>query len=43
MDTRKTRRAYVRPELVPLGRLEVETRGEGGDRFEIQMPRETTL
>ena len=43
MDTRKTRRAYVRPELVALGRLEVETRGDGGDRFEIEMPREISL
>ena len=39
MDTRNEHRTYMRPELVPMGRLEVETRGPGGAHFEPEMPR----
>jgi hypothetical protein len=39
MDTRNEHRTYVRPELVPIGRLEIETRGNGGPRFEADSMR----
>ena len=37
MDTRITHRVYVRPQLVAVGRVEVETRGPAGDYVEIEM------
>ena len=39
MDTRSTRREYRRPELVSLGRIEVETRGPNGTYDEPEMPK----
>ena len=37
MDMRSARREYRRPELVSLGRVEVETRGPGGIHLEVEM------
>ena len=39
MDTRNTRREYRRPELVSLGRVELETRGINGTYDEPEMPK----
>ena len=43
MDMRSARREYRRPELVQLGRVEVETRGGITGSLEDEMPKDRSF